>query len=128
MSHRLIYFPWPLAEPVDPSDFSDPDFDLADFILETAQDPSNIRLVGPVRFDFAPNERRENHSSSHIHFAPEARCAVAGPVHPSLFFRHIVSLFYPDHYTAIAKPITPTGFGTRTLTDDEPRLLYVESH
>lgn len=94
IGHRLCWYPSPieLDENVD-------NYSMVDYVLErmASGDTHFFRSRSPLRFDFAPNQAKEDHPVTHLHLGHED-CRI--PVRTSLsirtFMMFIVENFYPE--------------------------------
>ena len=78
VSHRLAFYPCPFQIDADLLG----EFGLRE-VIEASDSLDLVRLRTPVRFDFALQAERDDHSASHVHFNhEECRVAVSSPVDP----------------------------------------------
>lgn len=96
VSHRLAFYPCPFQIDADLLE----EFALRE-VIEASESFDLVRLRTPVRFDFAPEAERDDHSASHLHFNhEECRVAVSAPLAPAGFMRFIVRNFFPSEWAA----------------------------
>lgn len=90
-SHRLIYYPCPIAFDSEYAD--EPILDLLDYY---SSQPASIRLRTPLRFDYSIVQDLEDHSCSHLHMQTDAcRLPVLGPLSVGRFVQIVFRNFYP---------------------------------
>lgn len=93
VGHRLCWYPSPIEidENVD-------GYSLVDYVLEqmASGNTQNFRSRGPLRFDYAPDQAREDHPVSHLHLGHEdCRIPVKSSLSIRAFMMFIVQNFYP---------------------------------
>lgn len=141
--NRLCYYPCPLIfnqADWDPTaipllDFLDDLFaDEINEVLKAIVEPESssatirLRLRGPLRFDFAPDQQAPLHPSSHVHIEGEGvRVPVFGPLSIGHFIRFITRHYYPSIWmTTDALRAWPQALATRCVTIEEEGCLFLD--
>jgi hypothetical protein len=92
---RLVWYPCP----VEFSREEIQDFDLEELILSSPTEM--LCLQAPIRIDYAPHQKRDNHSTTHLHLGREEfRLPVQRPLEPSRFLRLIIRTAYPHVWSS----------------------------
>jgi hypothetical protein len=136
IGHRLCYYPCPLVLKPEISDFINGfDDQLADELdaqrsaLNESTDVESgfdLRLRGPLRFDFDVQSAGPNHSASHLHLLhDESRWPICGPLSIGHFVRFVFRHFYSSSDIAALRN-WPLQHGDRTVTADEELELFIE--
>lgn len=113
---RLVWYPCPVA-------FSPEELEIASLseIIQTS--PINtLALQAPLRFDFAPNQEADNHSSTHLHLGKEDfRLPVQRALEPSRFVRFIIRSAYPHAWKEFPcfREAEDWGFADKLQEDDK---------
>jgi hypothetical protein len=99
-AHRLAYVPCPYR--LDPEMVrQDPILDLIELYMEN--EPTNMILHSPVRFDFDPKSAGEGHPSAHMTInSKDCRIACMAPMHVRRFADFIFRHFYAAIWKANA--------------------------
>lgn len=92
--HRLCWYPSPveLDEKIDI-------YSIVDYVLErmATGDTRFFRARSPLRFDFAPEQAKEDHPVTHLHLGHEdCRIPVKSSLSLKAFMSFIVENFYPE--------------------------------
>lgn len=94
---RLVWYPCP-------ADFALEELDTAsieEIVLTTPTEKLGCRA--PIRIDFAPDLKKENHSSTHLHLGYEkTRIPVQRSMEPLRFLGFILRTAYPSYWTTIS--------------------------
>lgn len=100
VAHRLCFMPCPY----DLLDDEIRDWDIFEAIeLLSGSSADQVRVAGPVRFDFDQRVARPGHSASHLTLvSPQTRIPTVAPLSLGHFVRFIFRHFYPDEWTANA--------------------------
>ncbi|MCU9949521.1 DUF2290 domain-containing protein [Pseudomonas sp. PDM13] len=92
---RLVWFPCPVS--FEPEEL---EYASLEELIRTAPN-ENIHCRAPLRFDYAPHQAADNHSSTHVHLGMENfRLPVQRPMEPRRFIRFIVRTAYPDVWSS----------------------------
>jgi hypothetical protein len=143
IANRLCYYPCPLvleAGVWDPTEI--PLLDLFDSLVaeefdevlrivgqsDPARYSPRLRMRGPIRFEYAPEQRADDHPASHMHLGrEEARLPVFGPLSFGHFLRFIVRHHYPEFwtYSAVLRGWRQTT-GTRCIAPADEEGLFID--
>jgi hypothetical protein len=140
--NRLCYYPCPLIFEQgawDPAEI--PLLDLFDGLVAEEFDEvlesiaqvdarrtgPRLRMRGPIRFDYAPEQQTTTHPASHVHLGgDDVRLPVFGKLSVGHFLRFVIR-HYPQYWTsAAALRQWPQETGARCITTDEEEGLFVE--
>lgn len=90
---RLVWYPCPVEFEIEELEYAT----ISELIATTPTPKLCCRA--PLRFDFAPHQAAENHSSTHLHIGSEDfRLPVQRALEPSRFIRLIVRTAYPQYW------------------------------
>ena len=97
IGHRLCFYPCPVE-----FDFEDLEEYALEEIVELSASPYTLRLVSPIRFDFDPEQERDDHPSSHLHLSCRScRIPVQIPLSIGHFLNFVLINFYPEDWDSI---------------------------
>ena len=122
--HRLLYFPCPFQLPADLLDEL-PILDLIDYYIDRGID--DVRLRGPVRFDYDRAIDAADHPASHFTFqSPHCRIPVMSPLSLGQFMKFIFRNFYPEQWNEhrFVRDWQTHEF-ERTIDTDELKRLHL---
>jgi hypothetical protein len=142
VAHNLCYYPCPLDVDWDP-DTEEPEpfvdaFDALlarelscalleqDIYVDTCE--SRLLMRAPLRFDYAPEQARDDHSACHVHVAhPDCRIPVFGPVSVGHFVRFVFGNYYRDWLDECGDfAEIPNRFYGRELVDAHRGVLHLD--
>jgi len=87
---RLVWYPCPVVFSPEELEYSSIDELVRTSPLE------QIACRSPLRFDYAPHQAKDNHSTTHLHLGMEDfRLPVQRPLEPTRFARLIIRAAYP---------------------------------
>jgi hypothetical protein len=141
--NRLCFYPCPLA--LDQAQWNPEEIPLLDFLDDLLVEEfdylidsmagntagtrtARLRMRGPIRFDFAPDQQANNHPASHVHIAGEdVRLPVFGPLSAGHFIRFIVRHFYPKMWVT-THPFQhwPQTAAARCVTPDDEESIFLD--
>jgi len=126
--HRLCYYPCPVQ--LLPDEISEEP--LVDLILnlDHAALKDRLRMRSAIRFDFDPDNARQNHPASHVTLN-ETCCRI--PVRASLDLRNFIQFvfmnFYPEHWdTVSALHALPKERHGASILETEQRKIHLHWH
>jgi hypothetical protein len=94
------------------------------------EDPKKpiLLMKAPIRFDYDPDARNENHSSSHAHIMnPDCRIPVFGPLSLGHFFSFVFRYFYPEEWKENDFIRNwPKEQGNRSITNSDMNDIFFE--
>ena len=94
IGHRLCWYPAPIELNEDIDIYS-----IIDYVLErmATGDTQFFRARSPIRFDYAPEQAKEEHPVTHLHIGHEdCRIPVKSSLSIKSFMTFIVENFYPE--------------------------------
>ena len=97
--HRLCFYPCPVDYVRDERD----ERQFAEIVEELDRNAlwTDVRLRGPMRFDYHPKSVMDTHPASHLHMVNEnCRIPVRSAVPPHVFVEFVFSNFYPSVWTS----------------------------
>ena len=102
LNHHLSYYPCPLVvDPTLPDDFSV--IDLLE-LLSSEEFKTQIRLEGPLRFDYDPIAEKLNHPASHLTISRSCcRIPVFAPLSIGHFIKFLFMHFYPEWWETVSQ-------------------------
>jgi len=95
IKHRLCWYPAPIKVSADELEHED----ISDMVLSkmSAFNIESFKSRSPLRFDFAPDQKTEEHPEVHLHISEEnCRIPVRAPLCLRKFIFFIVDNFYND--------------------------------
>lgn len=95
IKHRLCWYPAPIQVSADELEYED----ISDLVLSRMSEFNieGFKSKSPVRFDFAPEQKSEEHPEVHLHLSEEnCRIPVRSPLCLRKFMFFIVDNFYDD--------------------------------
>ena len=95
VKHRLCWYPSPIK--ISTEDLQDSD--ISDLVLDKmgSLDLNEFKNRSPIRFDYAPAQKSEEHAEVHLHINEEScRIPVKSPLCLRKFIYFIINNFYED--------------------------------
>lgn len=118
---RAVWYPCPVVFVPEELEYST----LEDLVLTTPQ--VNLCCRGPLRFDYAPEQAKQDHPQTHMHAGLENfRLPLQRALEPSRFLRFVMRTAYPTLWrNNVDKFACEDWRAEDSLTDDDRRVGYL---
>jgi hypothetical protein len=126
VGHRLAYVPCPVVVDQELLDAGEP---IADVVPLYLNDPNELTLRSPVRFDFDLGAADVDHPAAHFSInSADCRIACIAPVHPYRFIDFVFRHFYPwlrRVHQGWFEPASTQDLGKRVITEDDRKRVHL---